>query len=157
MADEVKNVFVSHVHEDDEGLVRLKELLDKNGIKIRDASIRSDNPNDATDPDYIKSKILAPGINWASVLIVLISPDTCESEWVEWEIEYAQKMGKRIVGIWDHGENECPIPDALDRYADAVVGWNGGKIIDAITGKYNEWRLPTGEMRPERPIKRYSC
>ncbi len=39
MSDQVKNVFISHVHEDDEGLGALKDLLSKHGMSIRDGSI----------------------------------------------------------------------------------------------------------------------
>src|SRR5260370_2657052 len=127
MSEQLKNVFVSHIHEDDEGLERLKELLAKDGFEIRDASVTSDKPNEAADPEYIKDQILGPRIRWASTLIVYITQDTRDSDWVNWEIEYAQKMGKRIVGVWAHGANESNLPDALDTYADAVVGWNSSR------------------------------
>src|SRR5690242_3086411 len=110
MPDEIRNVFISHIHEDDEGLPKLKELLAQRGFEIRDASITSEKPNEASDPDYIKAEILSPGIRWASTLIVYITPDTHDSEWVNWEIEYAQKMGKRIVGVWAHGASESNLP-----------------------------------------------
>ena len=44
MADETKNVFISHIHEDDAGLGKLKDLLKSKGMTIRDYSIHSDNP-----------------------------------------------------------------------------------------------------------------
>ena len=157
MADDKKNVFISHIHEDDAGLTKLKDLLKKNGMEIRDASINSTNPNDATSPEYIKSGVLAPQINWASTLIVYLTPETKNSEWVSWEIEYAQKQGKRIVGVWAHGHNECEIPDALNDYAHAIVGWNGNAIVDAINGKTNDWQKPDGTPCAPRSIKHYSC
>ncbi len=157
MADDIKNVFISHVHEDDEGLDKLKNLIGKGGLTIRDSSINSSNPNDAKDPDYIKSQILAPQIRWASTFLVYITPKTKDSEWVNWEIEYAEKCGKRIVGIYAHGANECDVPEALEKYADDVRGWQSDGIIDAILGKTNEWHKPTGELRPPRPIKRFGC
>jgi hypothetical protein len=157
MANEIRNVFISHIHENDEGLGKLKELLGKDGFGIRDASITADKPNNARDPDYIKTEILAPGIRWASTLIVYITPETRNSEWVNWEIEYAQKMGKRIVGVWAHGASEANLPQALDAYADAVVGWNAERIIAAITGGTQEWTTSRGEQRDPRPIARFSC
>ena len=57
--------------------------------------------------------------------MVYVSDRTRHSEWVEWEIDYAQKLGKRIVGVWARGDRNCEIPEALDRHGDAVVGWNG--------------------------------
>lgn len=157
MADETKNVFISHVHEDDDGLAALKELIEKGGLAVRDSSINSSKPNDAKDPDYIKSKVLAPQIQWASTLLVYITPKTKDSEWVNWEIEYAEKKEKRIVGVYARGANECDVPEALEKYADDVQGWQSDGIVDAILGKTNEWHLPSGELRPPRPIKRYNC
>jgi len=157
MPDQIKNVFVSHIHEDDEGLGELKSLLEKNGMAIRDYSINSDNPNNAKSEDYIKSEILAPRIRDCGVMVVYITPDTKESMYVNWEIEYAQSIGKRIVGVWAHGEKGCDVPDALADYANAVVGWQGNRIIDAINGKINDWEQPDGTPIPPRDIKRYSC
>jgi len=157
MGDDIKNVFISHVHEDDGGLADLKELIGKGGLTVRDSSINSSNPNDAKDPDYIKSQILAPQIQWASTLLVYITPKTKDSEWVNWEIEYAEKAGKRIIGIYAHGANECDVPEALEKYADDVRGWQSDGIVDAILGKTNEWHLPSGELPDPRPIKRYGC
>ena len=157
MTDQTKNVFISHVHEDDAGLGELKSLLDKNGMAIRDYSISSDNPNNAHSEDYIKSEILAPRIQQCGTMVVYISPQTKESDYVNWEIEYAQKEGKRIVGVWAHGEKGCEIPEALGDYADAVVGWNGNNIIDAINGKISSWEQPDGSPCAPRDIKRYRC
>jgi hypothetical protein len=157
MDGDIKNVFISHVHEDDGGLADLKQLIGKGGLTIRDSSINSSNPNDAKHPDYIKSQILAPQIQWASTLLVYITPKTKNSEWVNWEIEYAEKQGKRIVGIYAHGANECDIPEALEKYADDVRGWNSDGVVEAILGETNEWHMPTGELRDPRPIKRYGC
>nr|VFJ88371.1 MAG: MTH538 TIR-like domain (DUF1863) [Candidatus Kentron sp. H]VFJ93530.1 MAG: MTH538 TIR-like domain (DUF1863) [Candidatus Kentron sp. H]VFJ94861.1 MAG: MTH538 TIR-like domain (DUF1863) [Candidatus Kentron sp. H] len=52
---------------------------------------------------------------------------------MNWEIEYAQKQGKRIVGVWAHGEKGCDIPEALDEYHDAIVGWTGNRLAPRIT------------------------
>ena len=157
MADDTKNVFVSHVHEDDAGLGRLKNLLKANGMTIRDYSISSDNPNRAHSEGYIKSQILGPRIQQCSTVVVYISPETKDSDYVNWEIEYAHGKDKRIVGVWAHGEHGCEIPETLKKYADAVVGWTGNSIIDAINGKVDGWANPDGSQAPPRPIKRYSC
>ena len=157
MAEETKNVFISHIHEDDAGLGKLKGLLKDNGMAVRDYSITTDNPNNAHSEDYIKSEILAPRIQQSSTLVVYISPETKDSKYVNWEIEYAQKQDKRIVGVWEHGEKDCKVPDALDKYADAIVGWTGNSIIDAINGKINGWEGSDGTPVAPRGIKRYSC
>ena len=157
MPDETKNVFISHIHEDDEGLTKVKDLVANQGMQIRDSSITSDKPNRAKNPDYIKQEILKPQIEWAGTLVVYVSPDTWTSEWVNWEIEQAHKLGKRIVGVWAYGMKDCKIPEALEKYADAMVGWNGESIVNAITGKSEDWYQPTGEIGNYRPIRRYGC
>jgi hypothetical protein len=146
MADQKRNVFISHVHEDDTGLADLKSLLKNNGMTIRDYSINSDNPNNAHSEDYIKSQILAPRIRDCGTMVVYVSPETKESHYVNWEIEYAQKLGKRIVGVWAHGDKDCEVPEALANYADAIVGWHGNSVIDAINGTTNSWERPDGSL-----------
>ena len=79
MAEETKNIFISHIHEDDEGLGKLKSLLRDNGMVARDYSISADNPNNAHSEDYIKSNILGPRIRQSSTLVVYVSPETKES------------------------------------------------------------------------------
>lgn len=157
MTTDTKNAFISHVHEDDDGLAKFKDLLKSHGKTIRDYSISADNPNNAHNEDYIKSAILGPRIRQSGVLVVYISPDTKESKWVNWEIEYAEREGKRIVGVWAHGEKGCEVPEALKKYADAVVGWQGPGIIDAIDEKVNGWHSPEGVPREPRNIPRHDC
>jgi hypothetical protein len=158
--EDEKNVFISHVHEDDPLLEDLKKLLLRAGMKLKDSSINSDKPNDAKDPEYIKRDILAPQIQWASTLIALINHGTAQSDWVNWEIEYAIKQGKKVIGVFAHGVVDADIPEGLRKYGDAeIVEWHGEKIIDAINGKKMSWENPeTGKDRkPEWSLKRYTC
>ena len=130
----LRNVFISHVHEDNDGLPQLKNLVAQHGMICRDGSIATGKFNSAPNEDYIKYEILAQRIRWANVLVVYISQETKNSDWVNWEIDYASKEGKRIVGVWAQSEKECDLPEALRQYRDALVGWSGESIIDAING-----------------------
>ncbi len=157
---EKKNVFISHVHEDDELLPKLKDLIANAGMEVRDGSITSAKPNEAQDEDYIRNEILAPRIQWASTLVVLITPDTADSWWVNWEIDHAAQLGKNVVGVFAQGATDADIPEALQRCGDAViVGWQGERVVDAINGKIRDWDRPdSGAPRsPEWSIQRYSC
>jgi MTH538 TIR-like domain (DUF1863) len=153
----MSNVFISHVHEDDPQLGAMKVLLETRRFPVRDSSINSSRPNNAHESDYIKESILAPAIQWAGTLVVLVSPQTHESEWVNWEIEYAQQLGKRIVGVWAQGATDSDLPEALERYADAVVGWQADRIAGAILGEINDWTTSDGRKRDTRTLARYSC
>ncbi|MBW1702467.1 MAG: hypothetical protein JRJ11_13085 [Deltaproteobacteria bacterium] len=54
---EIHNIFISHYHKDVEELSKLKELLKSRGHEMRDSSIDDSEPNQAKNPDYIKSVI----------------------------------------------------------------------------------------------------
>lgn len=153
---DLRNVFVSHLHEDDSKISDLKQLANDRGLTLRDSSITADRPNNAKSPEYIKNEILAPGIDWAGTLIVLISPETKDSEYVKWEIDYAQRTDTRIVGIYTQGSAGTDVPEGLADYADAIVNWNGDAIVDAITGT-DTFRAPDGSSRSRQDIKRFSC
>lgn len=160
MADK-KNIFISHVHKDDELLPKLKDLISRAGMEVRDGSINSDKPNSAQSEDYIKREILKPRIEWASTLVVLITHDTAQSDWVNWEIREAVEQGKNIIGVFAQGATDADIPEELRKYGDAaIVGWQGERIVDAINGQIRSWDDPTtGNPRttPEWVVKRYSC
>lgn len=157
---DIKNVFISHVHEDDELLPDLKQLIARAGMEVRDGSISSDKPNDAENEQYIQREILTPRIDWASTLVVLITHDTAESWWVNWEIKRAIQLGKRVIGVFAQGATDADIPEELGKCGDAaIVGWQGDRVVDAINGDIGEWDDPqSGEPRgPEWVIQRYRC
>jgi hypothetical protein len=157
VSDEIKNVFISHIHEDDALLPELKDLISQTGCEVRDGSITSSKPNEASDPEYIKYQKLGPRIQWASTLVVLVSPETHTHEWVDWEIEYAVQQGKRIVGVWDQGAQDSDLPTNLEMYADAIVGWQADRVVGAITGTINNWYMVDGNEHPARAIIRIKC
>ena len=157
MPNQTKNVFISHIHKDDEGLDDLKNLVARHGMVAKDYSITSDKENNAKAENYIKYDILAPRIEACSTLVVYITPETRGSQWVNWEIEYAHKQEKTIVGVWERGAKGCEIPDALGKYGDAIVGWDGNKIVDAINGDCDDFDNPDGTSFGPRPITRHPC
>ncbi len=157
---DIRNVFISHVHEDDAMVPNLKQLIERAGTVVRNGSVTSDRPNDAQNVEYIKREILKPRIEWASTLVVLITHDTADSWWVNWEIHYAVQLGKRVVGVFAQGATDADVPEELGKCGDAaIVGWQGNRVIDAINGDIAEWDDPqSGKPRePEWRIQRYRC
>ena len=158
---DTKNVFISHVHDDDALLPDLKQLIERAGMVVRNGSITSDKPNDAQNQEYIKREILKPRIEWASTLVVLITHDTAESWWVNWEIKYAVQLGtKRVIGVFAQGATDADVPEELGKCGDAaIVGWQGERVVDAINGDIGGWDNPkSGKPRdPQWVIRRYRC
>lgn len=128
-----KNVFISHIHEDDELLGVLKARIRDAGMTVRDRSVTSKSPNRAHNEEYIMNSILKPRIRWASTMIVLISDSTHNHPWVDREIKYAAQLGKKIIGVFARGAKGATLPRELERVADStIVGWQGRTIVRAI-------------------------
>ena len=152
----VINLFISHFGGDEEHIPKLKNLLKNKNYNIRDSSIDETEPNNAKNPDYIKT-LLRPKIDWAGTMLVLIGPKTHERDWVNWEIEYAARQGdKRIVGVYIQGATDADVPDKLNDYGDACVAWNSDKLIAAIEGE-NIWHDSAGQPRPSDETGRITC
>ncbi len=152
MVGAIRNVFISHKHEDHEGLRDLKQLVEQHGMTWRDYSIASDNPNNAHNEEYIKREVLEPRIRQSSCLVVYISENRETSDWVDWEVEYAENLGKRIVGVLEKGDADRGLPEALHRCADAIVSWNVEGIINAITGTYGHQNRLVSQESPGQVI-----
>lgn len=160
MADEVKNIFVSHQHNDADKIEDFKNLIGNHGIEMRDSSIYEKKlKNNAHNEQYIKYELIKPQIQWAGTVVVLIGKDTAKSEYVNWEIRTAAEMGKRIVGVFLQGAKEEDIPKELMEYGDNLVGWNGEKVVRAINGENLDWETPNGQKRTSdtSPIEHYQC
>ncbi len=152
------NIFVSHHHSDAENIMKLKDLLKTQDTQMRDSSIYEDKAkNNAKNKEYIKS-LLRPHIDWAGTILVLIGPKTSESDWVNWEVEYAAEHGKRIVGVFLRGGLDSDVPQALLENGNALIAWNSQKIDQAVNGM-DIWENPEGTSmdNPIFPITRSSC
>lgn len=147
--DKTRNVFLSHYHKDEANIQKLKDLLAPKGYIIKNSSVESSKPNKLKNTAAIK-RLLRMRIHWAGTFICLIGPETHTRKWVDWEIEQANKKGKRIVGLYIRGANKSDVPMSFEKYGDSLIGWNTDKIIGAIEGKINNWENPDGSTRPSR-------
>lgn len=66
----------------------------------------------------------------ADVFLVLSGMYVSHSDWIQYEIEFARRIGRPIVGIKPWGNIQVPL--AVQRGADEIVGWNSASIVDAI-------------------------
>jgi hypothetical protein len=80
------HIFFSFYYEDREYYYKLREKLEERDYF--DFSVAEIPENLAENEEYIKT-LIRPKINWASVLIVIVSPGAYTRNWINWEIEYA--------------------------------------------------------------------
>lgn len=157
MAERTRNIFISHRQEDEGHINPLKDALRKSGLNVRDSSVYSGkNTNRAKNEGYIKH-LLGRRIKWAGTLLVLVSKATRRHEWVDWEIEFAQKTGTPIVGIWAPGEDACAVPEPLKKYATAMVPYDPEMIKKAIEGELAGWHDPAGKRVPVGDLPDIRC
>ncbi len=154
-----RHVFISHHHKDDADVNNLTSLLARGGYDIRNSSIRAKPANQRRlDKGMVNDetirRLLRMKISWAGTVVVLIGKETHTRPWVNWEIEQANKQGKRIVGIYVQGGTEADKPAALEKYASTIVAWNTESIIRAIDGTTNDFQNSDGSPRvaPTSPV-----
>ncbi|MER8595981.1 TIR domain-containing protein [Mesorhizobium sp. M1182] len=151
-----RHVFISHHHADDDHVTNLTDLLGRNGFEIRNSSIRAKPSNQARldakqIPERTLKRLLRMKMSWAGTVIVLIGKETHQRPWVDWEINKANELGKRIVGVYAYGGTRADIPPAFEKYGNALVNWNSASIIDAIEGKDSPFEDP-GSSTPREPV-----
>ena len=93
--------------------------------------------SEGQNEEYVKG-LIRPRMDKSSVIIVLIGPGTYTRKWVNWELEYAAKNNKRIVGVYCFGNTNARLPSKLRELYDSsytylkIVNWNSDSIVRAI-------------------------
>ena len=149
---ERRHLFISHHHEDDQEVTKLTDLLSARGYDVRNSSIRANPANRARLEQGLVSekvirRLLRLKISWATTVVVLIGKETHNRPWVNWEIEEANRQGKRIVGVYVRGGTEVDKPASFEKYGTALVGWASERVISAIDGEDNVFQNPDGSVR----------
>ncbi|MDV3936898.1 hypothetical protein CMT78_03850 [Elizabethkingia anophelis] len=132
------NIFISHHGKDDHHVQNLKTRLKSKGFGVKNFSIDSTKHHNGRRPSDARiRRLLKIRIKAASTFICLIGKETHKRKWVDYEIRRAQQEGKKIIGIYTHGnKNEVSTPLALQQYANSILGWNSiDKLGEIITGK----------------------
>ncbi len=157
------HVFISHHHGDDSHVDSFQNMLGRSDYHVRNSSVRMKPANERrvregrVSETTIK-RLLRMKMRWASTVVVLVGPKTHTRPWVDWEIEQAHKLGKRIVGVYLRGGTEANVPKALDDYGQAIVSWATKSIVGAIEGKSNRFESPSGEVRePVHAMSTSTC
>ena len=111
-------VFISYSHDDSKTADEIVSILEELNIKFfRDCK-------DIDWGDHIKEEVHR-GLEEASVLIVIISPSSVDSQWVAYETGYTTACGSRILPFLAHPGMRNKIPGFL-------VGKSYKKSVDDI-------------------------
>jgi hypothetical protein len=111
----MRNIFVSYSHQDSP---KVKELLSK----LKDIQVSGWLDHADISAGHEISTVLRDSLRKSSAILVLISPASLRSQWVEFEISAGQALGKTIIPIIIGGEgveNNLPPTIADITYIDA--------------------------------------
>lgn len=130
-----RRIFISHAFEHVADYAGLLGRFDAHGYEVHNHSIPFWNPVDAQGREL--AEVIDRKIRGCDAVLVLVTPGIHKSTWIQYEMQLAQFYGKRVIGVWRHGEKgSVPIPGLLDEQLYRMVGWNGPALMRAIEGDY---------------------
>lgn len=122
------SAFICHDWEYSDDYTRIREFLDAApNFEWEDRSVPEHDPLDTNDQ---LEKNLRDQIRPAHVMLVLAGMYSARSQWMDWEMSFARRIGKPIIGIRPWGNQR--LPQVVQDNADEMVGWNTSAIVDAI-------------------------
>jgi len=121
-------VFISHAWDYSEDYYRLEKFLKAApNFDWTNLSVPEHDP-------ILNSEQLTARLNDqmrpASVFLILCGMYVAHSDWIQYEINFARRIGRPIIGIRPWGSER--IPEAVQKAATEIVGWNTDSIVSAI-------------------------
>lgn len=123
------NLFISHAWGYDFQYQTVVNWLDGSNLNYRNYSVPKHDPLHAHNKSQLE-KDLTNQIKPASCIIIISGMYAAYSDWIEYEIHEAVRMGKYIIGLRPWGAQR--VPQIIERYADEMIGWNSESLIRAI-------------------------
>lgn len=122
----IYRIFISHAWEYNEEYYRLIDYLDAEpNFKYANYSVPEHDPADGNIEEALKRQIRP-----VEVVLILAGMYVSHSDWIQFEIDFAQLIGKPIIGVKPWGSER--IPQAVQDAADEIVSWNTPSIVSAI-------------------------
>lgn len=126
----VYKLFISHAWGYNESYYRLYNMLvQAPNFRFANYSVPKHDPVDAGNKTKLGEE-LRQQIRPVNVVLILGGMYVNYSEWIQFEIDYADYLGKPIIGIrpW----NAQLMPNAVQNISKEVVGWSTSNIVSAI-------------------------
>lgn len=121
-------VFISHAWDYNEDYYRIEKWLNEAPNFIwTNLSVPKHNPI-ANNEQLTKE--LNNQMRPADVFLILAGMYAAHSDWIQYEINFARRIGRPIVGIQPWGSTMTPL--VIQAGADETVGWNRDSIVRAI-------------------------
>jgi hypothetical protein len=124
-----RRIFISCVYEDQARAKGFNLLRWNKNVDVQFVGRHLLDPVKSTDPDYIAREIKEQ-LTGTSVTVVLVGPETANSEWVRREIDWSLERGNGILAI--RLDDGAPLPRRIVDCGAEVIGWDPSAFDDAI-------------------------
>lgn len=123
-------LFISHAWKYHDDYRRIVDLLDNaNRFEYANYSVPKDESYDDMGSSELYDQ-LRKQIRPVESVVILAGLYVSYSNWIKFEINYAQKLDKPIIGVQPWGSDQTPKP--VSQSANTIVGWNSKTIVRAI-------------------------
>ena len=124
------DLFICHAWRYDDDYTRLVKLLRAAPLfKWRNYSVPRHDPLDAGNARRLRGA-LDRQIRPASAVLVISGMYVNYRDWIQYEMEVAERCQKPVIGIHPWGAKRVPV--AVRQAAATMVGWNTRSIVRAI-------------------------
>jgi hypothetical protein len=147
-------VVVLHTRDADPTALNLDSIIGEAGCSVRYVCVGDQTLDGSAESGCEK---FTTDLDWATTLIVLITPDATENPCLNWLINYSKQENKRVIALWHSASEQPHLPDSLDGHADAIMPVTGERVRAAICGDFNDWENPDGSPYQPREISRHRC
>ena len=129
-------VFISHAWKYGEDYWRVVQFLNEAPYFVwENLSVPEHDPVTADDLAYELRNQMRP----ADVFLIIAGMYSAHSEWIDFELSFARRIGRPVIGIVKWGAERAPL--SIQNAAAEIVGWTGASIVRAIRA----YALPTGQ------------
>jgi MTH538 TIR-like domain (DUF1863) len=121
-------IFISHAWKYNDEYYRIERWLNEApNFSWTNLSVPKHDP--ILDSEQL-TKALHNQMRPSDVFIILAGMYVSHSDWIQYEINFARRIGRPIIGIRRWGSTLVPL--AVQNGADEIVGWTSDSIIGAI-------------------------
>lgn len=142
-------IYVDEKHDAHEQI--LKDLQDEE-ISQDDLNV----PNNSTVACQIEAELLKK-ICAVDILVIYISNKTKNNICIASAVAIAQRLNKKIIAIWLGIANDADLGQALGKFADEVISYDGSVLKDILHGVVVPWVKADGTAVPKRVIPKHTC
>jgi hypothetical protein len=121
-------IFISHAWDYNDDYYRCEKFLNE-APNFQWANLSVPEHNPIATSEQLTAE-LRNQMRPADVFMILGGMYVSHSEWIQFEIDFARRIGRPIIGIQPWGSTNVPL--AVQRGATEIVGWNGASIVSAI-------------------------